>query len=66
MDGCELARRLRQLPGLHDALLVAATGSAHEEVRRRCDQAGFAFFLLKPFGLAEVQRLLAFRQAETN
>ena len=55
MDGYEVARRLRDQVGL----LVAVTGSARVEDRLRCDEAGFDFFLLKPFDLAEVQRLLA-------
>src|SRR5262245_52157332 len=59
MDGCEVAGRMRQQAGLHDALLVAVTGSARAEDRLRCDEAGFDSFLLKPFDPAELQRLLA-------
>ena len=46
MDGCEVARQLRRLPGLHDALLVAATGSDQDQ--QRCAEAGFNFFLSGP------------------
>jgi CheY-like chemotaxis protein len=61
MDGCEVARQLRK----HVRLLVAVTGSARQEDRLLCDEAGFDFFLLKPFDLAEVQRLLAGTRAAT-
>jgi CheY-like chemotaxis protein len=48
MDGYEVARRLRQLPELRGALLVALTGYAQEEDRRRAREAGFNQYLIKP------------------
>jgi two-component system CheB/CheR fusion protein len=63
MDGCEVARRLRAEVGLRDALLIAATGFGRPADRRRCHEAGFDHFLLKPLDLAELARLLAARQA---
>ena len=59
MDGLEVARRLRSLPGLEKALLVAITGFGREEDRRRCREAGFDLHLLKPVDPAELERLLA-------
>src|SRR5262245_33150430 len=59
LDGCEVARRLRRLPGLEDTLLVATTGSGQPEDRRRCHEAGFDAFLLKPFDLPDLEGLLA-------
>jgi CheY-like chemotaxis protein len=58
MDGFQVARRLRGLAESRDASLIALTGYGQEEYRRRCQEAGFDHFLLKPFDLAEVQRVL--------
>jgi CheY-like chemotaxis protein len=59
MTGYELAPRLRQLPGLADILLVALTGYAQEEDRRRAEAAGFDAYLVKPADLDTVRALLA-------
>jgi CheY-like chemotaxis protein len=59
VDGCELARRLRQAPGLGKTLLVAVTGHARQEDRRRCLEAGFDHFIPKPYDPRELERLLA-------
>jgi PAS domain S-box-containing protein len=59
MDGFEAARRLRALPGLRDALLVALTGWAKEEDRRRCYQAGFNGHLPKPVEWDALRQFLA-------
>ena len=48
MDGCEVARRLRRLPGAAGAVLVAVTGWGQEEDRRRSAAAGFDHHLVKP------------------
>jgi CheY-like chemotaxis protein len=48
MDGFEVARRLRGQPGSGGVLLVALTGWAQEEDRRRCYEAGFDGHLPKP------------------
>jgi CheY-like chemotaxis protein len=55
MDGCEVARRLRQT-GPADTLLVALT--AYTQDRQRCLEAGFDAFLSKPCDPDELQRLL--------
>jgi CheY-like chemotaxis protein len=61
MDGWELARRLRQLPAMACALLVAVTGRGREEDVERCRRAGFDLHVLKPFDPEEVRRVLADR-----
>jgi CheY-like chemotaxis protein len=58
MDGCELAGRLRRLPGMGGALLVAVTGCGAEGVVRRCHEAGFDRHLLKPCDPEELSRVL--------
>jgi CheY-like chemotaxis protein len=45
MNGYDVARRLRQRPGLEKLLLVAMTGWGQEEDRRRSQEAGFDYHL---------------------
>jgi PAS domain S-box-containing protein len=57
MDGYEVARRLRQVPGLEGTVLIALTGWGQDQDRRRSQEAGFDRHLLKPVerrSLAEV------------
>ena len=48
MDGHEVGRRIRELPGLAGVALVAVTGWAGEDDRRRSREAGFDHHLVKP------------------
>src|ERR671938_792283 len=48
MDGYEVARRLRQQPGLERVVLAALTGWGQQEDRRRTAEAGFDHHLVKP------------------
>lgn len=48
MDGYEVARRLRQQPGLERVILAALTGWGQKEDRRRTTEAGFDHHLVKP------------------
>ncbi|WP_439627070.1 PAS domain S-box protein [Gemmata sp.] len=48
MDGYEVARRLRQQPGLENVVLAALTGWGQKEDRRRTADAGFNHHLVKP------------------
>jgi signal transduction histidine kinase/DNA-binding response OmpR family regulator len=59
MDGYEVARRLRALPGLRGALLVALTGYGQDEDQRRAREAGFDYHLIKPADLEALSGLLA-------
>jgi CheY-like chemotaxis protein len=65
MDGYELARRLRQEPGLGEAVLVAMTGYAQPEDLARARGAGFDHHLTKPAPPDVVQNLLAAVQPST-
>ncbi|EHP44120.1 signal transduction histidine kinase [Cupriavidus basilensis OR16] len=58
MDGFETARRLRALPELSGAKLVALTGFGQPEDKRRTLEAGFDLHLVKPADLDELTRLL--------
>jgi PAS domain S-box-containing protein len=59
MDGFEVARRLRGQPRLRETLLVALTGWAQEEDRRRCYEAGFDGHLPKPVDLGALRQFFA-------
>ena len=59
MNGCEVARRLRRLPGMDTTLLVAITGYGQEAEVQRCKEAGIDYHFVKPAVLDELQRLLA-------
>ena len=58
IDGYEVARRLRQAPGLAQTVLVALTGYGGRDDRLRCTAAGFDRHLLKPVDFAELKQLL--------
>ncbi len=63
MDGYELAGRLRRLPRMGEALLVALTGYGREEDVRLCYESGIDLHLLKPCDPAELRRALDGRLA---
>jgi CheY-like chemotaxis protein len=64
LDGHEVARRLRHLPGLTDVFLLALTGYGREEDVARSRAAGFDLHLVKPFEPDALRRLLRSRAAE--
>jgi PAS domain S-box-containing protein len=59
MDGCEVARRLREISPPDRVALVALTGWGQDEDRRRVREAGFDHHLVKPVDLASLQVLLS-------
>jgi CheY-like chemotaxis protein len=59
MDGYEVARRLRQQPGLERVVLAALTGWGQQEDRRRSAEAGFDHHLVKPPDLKALETLVA-------
>jgi CheY-like chemotaxis protein len=58
IDGYELGRRLRALPGLEGIKLVALTGYGQASDRERSRAAGFDAHLVKPVDLTAIQALL--------
>ncbi len=58
MDGYELARHLRELPGLSSVRLIAVTGYSQEADRQEAEAAGFEHFLVKPVQLGELHEAL--------
>ncbi|MCY7319415.1 MAG: response regulator, partial [Ramlibacter sp.] len=59
MNGYEIARRLRQMPVMEGAVLVALTGWGTREDRERSSQAGFDHHLTKPADINAVESLLS-------
>ena len=58
MTGYEVAQRLRDVPGLERALLVAVTGYGQREDRRRTREAGFEHHLVKPVEPEKLRELI--------
>ncbi len=59
MNGYEVARKLRETPGVERAFLVALTGWGTREDRERSSEAGFDHHLTKPADMNAVETLLA-------
>ena len=58
MDGCEVARRLREQPSPAGTVPVALTSYREEEHHERSREAGFAAHLLEPVDTDAVRRVL--------
>jgi two-component system CheB/CheR fusion protein len=58
MDGLEVARRLRELPGMAEALVVALTGYGSQALVERCRAAGIDRHFVKPMEPTELQQVL--------
>ena len=59
IDGYELAVRLRQVPGLERATLVAVTGYGQPMDKARSRAAGFDRHLVKPVDLQAISEVLS-------
>jgi CheY-like chemotaxis protein len=62
LDGLEVARRMRRLPGLGHALIVATTGLGAPRDVADALGAGCDWHMLKPLDLDELERLLRHRR----
>jgi PAS domain S-box-containing protein len=58
MDGYEVARKMRAIPALAAARLIALTGYGQEADRRRSSLAGVDHHLVKPVDLEQLRSLL--------
>ncbi len=61
MDGFEVARRLRAMPALAGAFLVAMSGYGSDEHRAEARLAGFDEYMVKPVNLDRLRELLRSR-----
>lgn len=59
IDGYEVARQIRRLPGMAKALIVAITGYGQDPDVQRSKEAGIDYHFLKPIDPAQLKRLLA-------
>jgi PAS domain S-box-containing protein len=59
MDGCEVAKHMRQQPVLKNVVLVAMTGFGQDSDRQRTLEAGFDHHLVKPADFDKLQQILA-------
>lgn len=59
MDGYELAARLRELPTMRRAQLVAVTGYGQQSDRNRALAAGFELHLVKPVDFRLIEEIVA-------
>jgi CheY-like chemotaxis protein len=64
MDGYEVGRLLRRLPGVDGALLVSMTGYGDYQNFARSREAGFDHHLSKPLDLDRLRRLLGTGQPQ--
>lgn len=64
INGYELAQRLRALPGMQHAMLVAVTGYGQPSDREASQQAGFDHHFVKPVDSTRLLDLLAARESE--
>lgn len=64
IDGCEVARAVRDSPNGSDALLVALTGYGRDNDRRATSEAGFDTHLVKPLTPADLYLAVAEHLAE--
>jgi CheY-like chemotaxis protein len=58
IDGFEVARQLRAEPDFRDVLIIAVTGFASDEDRKRSREAGIDHHLVKPADPAFIESLL--------
>jgi signal transduction histidine kinase/CheY-like chemotaxis protein len=59
LNGYEACRRIREQPSGKSMVLIALTGWGQDEDRRKSQEAGFDFHLIKPVGLVALAKLLA-------
>ena len=59
VDGLQVARRIRQEPGLRNVLLIALTGYGQDTDRQATTAAGFDHHLVKPVDFKTIGSILA-------
>lgn len=57
IDGFEVCRRMRKLPGWQNTVIVANSGYGQVDDRQKSEDAGFDHHLVKPINLAKISGL---------
>jgi CheY-like chemotaxis protein len=57
MNGFEVCRRLKRIPGLEGTRVIAVTAYSQEEYRQRSKDAGCDGYIVKPLDLARLDDL---------
>jgi signal transduction histidine kinase/ActR/RegA family two-component response regulator len=65
LNGFDACRRIREQPWGKSMILIALTGWANDEDRRRAKEAGFDFVLMKPVKYADLASVLAAAHSTT-
>jgi len=59
MNGYEIARRIRKIPGTEDVSLTAITGYGREEDRRKSLEVGFSLHAVNPVDATRLKTVLS-------
>ncbi len=59
VDGYEVCRRIRSLPGGDKPVIIACTGWGQDEDRRLSQEAGFTTHIVKPVDPVELEKFIA-------
>jgi PAS domain S-box-containing protein len=66
LNGYDTCRRIRQQPWGKNIVIVAQTGWGQEDDKKKSQEAGFDFHMIKPVNPLELERLLASARATTG
>jgi CheY-like chemotaxis protein len=58
MNGHEVARRLRSMPGLENTKIIAVTGWGQDQDKEASKDAGFHYHLVKPIDVDDLTKVL--------
>jgi CheY-like chemotaxis protein len=61
MDGYKVAQSIRSTPGMEELVLIALSGYAQDDDRRRSVEAGFNYHLTKPVDVVALDQLISAR-----
>lgn len=54
MDGCEAARRLKEIPEIKDVPVILFTASYAKDIKKKAEELGAFDYIVKPFAPTEL------------